>query len=371
MRKFASLIVLLIALPIFAQRDIETVNIENAAVRAYMADAQRTYTSTSDYNVSVITKYNDSKYGTKLYWPNGKEVSWTPSTSPDNIKEVRITVRDAYDPDHVYTFNPSEKSASSYIIRNLLPNTHYKYTVEEFYYSGKPSRSRRAHGEFKTTGQVRMIQVGGCANVRDLGGWPSQYGPRLKYGKLFRSANLDHINSKGIHDFVENLNVRAELDLRSEAVGRSTSPLGSDKNYLCVAHGGYLSAITKRSSVYPQDLRWINARLREGKSVDWHCAIGCDRCGTLSFLIEGLLGLSELDLCRDYELSTFLFSKKNKRARKSIESMITHIKGYGNSNENLATCFYKYWLSIGAKKEELNYLLHQMLGDNITLPNID
>lgn len=370
MRKFASLLLLLLALPVLAKSDIEIINIENDAVRAYMADAERTYTATSDYQVSVITKYNDSKYGSKLYWPNGKEINWTPSTSPDNIKEIRITVRDMYNPEHVYTFNPGDKKASSYTIRNLMPNVYYKYTVEEIYYSGRPSRSRRTHGQFKTTGQVRMIQVGGCVNVRDLGGWPTQYGPRVKYGKLYRSANLDHINSKGVHDFVENLNVRAELDLRSEASGRTTSPMGSQCDYLCIPHGGYLGAITKRSGVYLQDLQWINARLREGKSVDWHCAIGCDRCGTLSFLIEGLLGLSELDLCRDYEMSTFIFSKKNKRARKSIESMMTHIKNLGNSNDSLATCFYKYWLGIGARKEDLNYLMRQMLGNDISLPNI-
>jgi hypothetical protein len=36
-----------------------------------------------------------------------------------------------------------------------------------------------------------------------------------------------------------------------------------------------------------------------------HCQGGCDRTGTLSFLLLGLLGVSESDLAKEYELSSF------------------------------------------------------------------
>ncbi len=369
MRKISLLLVLFIAFQVVAQDNIEVINIENRAVQDYMADAEKTYTANSDYQVSVITKYNNTvKYGKKLYWPQGKLVKWTPSPST-TIEKIIITASENPDYSDAYTFNPDNKTASSYEIRNLLPNRIYYYKVEEFLTDG--SVEEKAHGLFRTKGQVRMIQVRGCSNVRDLGGWETQYGPRVRYGIMFRSGNLDHITSKGIHDFCENLNVRAELDLRKEAASRTKSPMGADKEYLCIPHGGYLGAIKKRGSNYLQDLKWINERLEDGVSVDWHCAIGCDRCGTLTFLIEGLLGLSELDLCRDYELSTFIFSKKNKRARGSIASMISYIKKCGSPDDDLKTCFYKYWLSIGAKKKDLDYLIHTMLGDDVVIPTIE
>ena len=64
----------MLALQVFAQADIEVINIENKAVQDYMADAAITYSANSDYKVSVITKYNDSnKYGKKLYWPKERK----------------------------------------------------------------------------------------------------------------------------------------------------------------------------------------------------------------------------------------------------------------------------------------------------------
>lgn len=353
------LFAVMVAFQLWAQDTIEVVNIENRAVRDYMADAQRTYTQNDDYKVSVVTKYNNSDiYGKKLYWPNGKLVTWEPTVPPEEIKEILITVGEREDYKGAYTFNPDENDVSSYMIRNLLPNRLYYYKVEEIRVDG--AVTQMAHGKFRTEGQVRMIQVRNNSNIRDLGGWPTQYGVPVKYGRLYRSGSLERTTRQGRHDFVDNLGVVAELDLRHE-VKRTTSCLGEDKDYLRISHGMYLSGIKEKNDVYVTDLRWVIMRLHEGKNVDWHCAIGCDRCGTLSFLVEGLLGLSELDLCRDYELSTFSLSRKNKRVRSPLKSMLNHIRTFG-PKDDLAKCFYNYWLSIGMEKRELDYFLHIMLG---------
>ena len=353
------LFAVMVVFQLWAQDTIEVVNIENRAVRDYMADAQRTYTQNDDYKVSVVTKYNNSDiYGKKLYWPNGKLVTWEPTVPPEEIKEILITVGEREDYKGAYTFNPDENDVSSYMIRNLLPNRLYYYKVEEIRVDGMVTQM--AHGKFRTEGQVRMIQVRNNSNIRDLGGWPTQYGVPVKYGRLYRSGSLERTTRQGRHDFVDNLGVVAELDLRHE-VKRTTSCLGEDKDYLRISHGMYLSGIKEKNDVYVTDLRWVIMRLHEGKNVDWHCAIGCDRCGTLSFLVEGLLGLSELDLCRDYELSTFSLSRKNKRVRSPLKSMLNHIRTYG-PKDDLAKCFYNYWLSIGMEKRELDYFLHIMLG---------
>ncbi len=353
------LFAVMVAFQLWAQDTIEVVNIENRAVRDYMADAQRTYTQNDDYKVSVVTKYNNSDiYGKKLYWPNGKLVTWEPTVPPEEIKEILITVGEREDYKGAYTFNPDENDVSSYMIRNLLPNRLYYYKVEEIRVDG--TVTQMAHGKFRTEGLVRMIQVRNNSNIRDLGGWPTQYGVPVKYGRLYRSGSLERTTRQGRHDFVDNLGVVAELDLRHE-VKRTTSCLGEDKDYLRISHGMYLSGIKEKNDVYVTDLRWVIMRLHEGKNVDWHCAIGCDRCGTLSFLVEGLLGLSELDLCRDYELSTFSLSRKNKRVRSPLKSMLNHIRTYG-PKDDLAKCFYNYWLSIGMEKRELDYFLHIMLG---------
>lgn len=361
-RNYFLLFALLLSSQMWGQADIEVVNIENRAVREYMADAERTYTENNDYRVSVVTKYNNSDvYGQKLYWPNGKTVNWVPSVSPDEIQEILITVAENKEYKNAYTFNPDKNDVSSYMIRNLLPKRTYYYKVEEIQKNG--TVTQMASGVFRTEGQVRMIQVRNSSNIRDLGGWPTQYGVPVKYGRLFRSGSLDRITKEGRHDFVDNLGVVAELDLRYE-VKRTTSCLGADKDYLRIPHELYTAGMTglkEKNEVYVTDLKWIIARLHEGKNVDWHCAIGCDRCGMLSFLIEGLLGLNELDLCRDYELSTFSLGRKNKRVRSPLKSMIAHIRTFG-PEDDLARCFFNYWLSIGMQKVELDYFLSVMLG---------
>lgn len=50
---------------------------------------------------------------------------------------------------------------------------------------------------------------------------------------------------------------------------------------------------------------WILEKLKEGRNIYFHCAKGADRTGTLAFLLEGLLGVKESDIAKDYELTSF------------------------------------------------------------------
>ena len=57
--------------------------------------------------------------------------------------------------------------------------------------------------------------------------------------------------------------------------------------------------------LYKYAIREIIGWLGQDKVVYFHCAGGADRTGTLAFLIEALLGVSESDLSKDYELTSF------------------------------------------------------------------
>ncbi len=367
MKKIFLLLALLITVQSWGQNDIEVVNIENQAVRDYMVDADSTYSTNNNYAFSIVTKYNNvQKYGKKLHWPNGKKVEWTRTAPVEDIAEIRITVTD--DLDTTYVFNPSEKTDNSYIIRNLIPGREYYYVVDEILNDG--TVNPLIDGTFRTEGQVRMIQVLNCGNVRDIGGWPSQYGGRIRYGRLYRSGSLNRITAAGRQAFANNMGVVAELDLRHE-VKQTETTLGKGEGFYYERrpHEAGLKGLTRNKADYAKDLRWILDKLRMGLNVDWHCAIGCDRAGALSFLIEGLLGMSELDLSRDFELSTFSLATTNKRPRGHIKSMLDYIKKNApeidpSDPQYLAKCFMNYWLEIGVSQEELDEFLDIMLEED-------
>ena len=70
--------------------------------------------------------------------------------------------------------------------------------------------------------------------------------------------------------------------------------------------------------------------LGEGRSVYFHCAGGADRTGSLAFLIEGLLGVSEEDLSKDYEVTYYSGSnrKRNSSTGWFYKPMIRYIRTF-------------------------------------------
>ncbi|MCH5178485.1 MAG: tyrosine-protein phosphatase [Prevotellaceae bacterium] len=358
MKKIFILFGLLIASQLWAQSEIEVINIEHAALQAYMADSTYHYNDNVDH--TVITKYADHEtYGTNLDQPQGKQISWSPAATPEEIAEIRITLSEHDDMSDSITCGPSKNDVATYTIRNLFPNRVYYYKAEEFHHDG--SATLLDSGVFRTAGQVRMMRVEGASNVRDIGGWQTQFGKRIKYGILYRSGHMDNVSEAGYHEFVENMGVTAELDLRGlfrREPHLSQSRLGDSVQFVRIVADSY--GLSSQRAVYAKCFNWIVERLKEGRSVNWHCGVGCDRCGTLSFLIEGVLGVSEVDLCRDYELSCFRGHKRY-RGHVGFRKMLPMIKKMG-PEDDLAQCFYNYWVESGVPALNIEYLRTVMLG---------
>lgn len=353
-----ALILLSISLAFIAwgQDSVEVVNIENPYVRAYLEDD--TYLYDNDYRTSVVKKYYTDTAG-RLDYPAGKLVTWNNKVTLSSRKQNLITVSENENFTDSVTHTTKNRTDSSYVICNMLPGKTYYYKVEQQNYSNVLTEVAR--GMFRTEGRLRMIRIDGMSNLRDLGGWPTSYGVPIKYGIMYRSGNLESITTRGKHDFKNNLKVGAELDMRDSLETKQTiSKLGVDVDYARFSTPAYHNGLCYASEPLSLDMQWLIDRLREGKVVNWHCAVGCDRCGTLSFLIGGLLGMSEEDLCRDYELSTFS-GRERTRHYNTFASMLPCVRSYG-PKENLAQCFYNYWLAHKISPDDLNFVLHIMLG---------
>ncbi|MBR6052700.1 MAG: tyrosine-protein phosphatase, partial [Clostridia bacterium] len=152
-------------------------------------------------------------------------------------------------------------------------------------------------------------------------GWKTTDGKRVKQGLLFRTSALDYysdsekkmknsVDAEGLRTLRE-LGIRTEIDLRVghdgdpgyPPEGKTESVLGADVNYLhcpiLLGPENYLNSV--------DSLRTIFKTLADPANypVAYHCAVGADRTGFVSYLLLSLLGVEREDVLRDYLFTNF------------------------------------------------------------------
>ena len=219
------------------------------------------------------------------------------------------------------TYDPADYSTSQ--IASYAPATavvsNYKPIGQEaggvMHYNEVPNvltpfAGNNAAGTLKPLDALRWIRTRDNSaeawNVRDLGGWACD-GGTVKYGLLIRGGKLSAADRAVL---VGELGVQHDLDLRGREGGGSgdepdmtESPLGSDVWYTRTQqYAWYALTPVVTWQVY---LRCAIDAVTHREPVYFHCTAGADRTGTLACVLEGLLGMSQSDIDKDYELTTF------------------------------------------------------------------
>lgn len=167
-------------------------------------------------------------------------------------------------------------------------------------------------------GGVRMIYTPSVWNVRDLGGWACT-GGRVKYGKLFRGGNFGSISAADKATIVDWLGVATDIDLRnnSETGGITVSPLGGSVEYFHQSLDFYANTVSTSaaSARTVAVLKKVMACVAANKPCYFHCVSGSDRTGTIAYLLLSLLGVSQSDKDKEYELTAFSDEADGKRFR--------------------------------------------------------
>lgn len=175
---------------------------------------------------------------------------------------------------------------------------------------------------------VRCITMERGYNYRDLGGWATEDGRRIEYGKIYRGAKTNSFAEKDIEILRDILHIRSEIDLRNDSDdgGQKECILGAEYTYLKAPLGQYsyiVPSFKTENRTFdvnsPEQIRRIFEFLSDENNYPlfFHCNGGADRTGTLAFLICGSLGVSLDDLTRDFELTSF--SSAGKRLRGVLE----------------------------------------------------
>lgn len=333
--------------PADANKFEQSFNLENPRVRAYMAEV--TYATAdaqkiSTYNVAPPARRDQPVPATIFWTPNAESTSQT------------LTISQSED-----FANPSvisiSNDAASYEIYNLIPGIKYYYKVED------NNGTALVNSSFTTTGQVRMLKADNVANIRDIGGWPTASGKTIQYGRIYRGAafNPATMTDEEKQALIA-VGIKAELDLRSENSEITSSVLGSSVEYKRIPLGQtstYYAGLTTYKDQYKKDIEYVFSCVENDKPVYFHCAIGADRTGTLAFLLEGVLGVCESDLYKDYELTTFSGQYRTKSYMDS--EVINYINSMSGST--LEEKFYTYFTeNLGIPAASIDAFRKKMLG---------
>jgi protein-tyrosine phosphatase len=180
-------------------------------------------------------------------------------------------------------------------------------------------RARRfSDGTCRLPGMERRIDLPGCANFRDLGGYPAHGETRLRWRRLFRSDSLHGLTPEGADRVVDELGVGLIVDLRSTGevgvAGRGQlrdrppvyhhlplfdGPLTVDPawaNQLTLADRYFL--IVEQAKV--PIARVVTALSECTTPAVYHCTAGKDRTGLISAIVLGLLGVPDEFIVADY-----------------------------------------------------------------------
>ena len=192
-------------------------------------------------------------------------------------------------------------------IHNLKVDTDYYYKVLV--------ADQEHLGSFHTALSTRYFYIPGLENVRDIGGYTTLDGKRVKQGLLIRGVEPDGLATIELfipddklaevqqgHSFVYDMDLRA----KRVYIGEFTSRLGIPQEFYYGPQYGEVFNTGFRTA-----LKRIFSDLAKSENYPMymHCTWGRDRTGTIVFLLQGVLNMSQEDMVQEYLRSSYWFKK--------------------------------------------------------------
>lgn len=297
-----------------------TYSINNQAIK----DFDENVTYTSDYSYSEMGTYDHPTSYTKLGYPNG--------ASPSNIAAGTMRLTDInMGTEWSYDIEAGE------LIYNVSPNGICGYKITS-------SGDVIAAGQLNPTGKVRTLYGTTLKNCRDLGGWACD-GGTVKYGKLFRTSELtglsrpnEQITALEKSMFLNLLGIKCEIDLRDTSEQGGTPTFDNSVEYFHQTIWAYKDTFTndERKAQIKAVLTKIMQNAVENKPTFWHCVAGADRTATVAWLLLGLLGVSQNDCDKEYEITCLSgptrFRNKDYSTLGYLSGLYSYVSGLGKTS---------------------------------------
>lgn len=327
-----------------------TVNLENLQARRFL--------ELENYNAvtsSRISNYNITPPGRRDQ-PNNVGIPLTTQASG----KYKVILSQDEEMSETTTYTIRMTNGKLLYIPNLIPQQTYYYEVQA-------SGTTVGKGKFHTDGWLRMIYAPSIDNIRDMGGWKTTDGHRIRYGRIYRGGELNgsHEATTAAVKRLRELGVTAEIDLRIDyemSAGKSAFGFTTSAGtfYFANAMDCEPENLTSAESYarWKAEFDLIMKNLRKGGNIFFHCRIGADRTGLLSLMLEGLLGVPKDQSNKSYELTTL--SPSGLRVRDTQEAFFNYFNGLRGSNlqQKFNTFFTK---NLGVSQADIDEFREIML----------
>lgn len=247
-----------------------------------------------------------------------------------------------------YAPNPPVVSNTKPIGQTVGGKTYYNNVPN----ANTPFAGTGVAGTLNPLDQVRWIKSQ-TANMRDIGGWACD-GGTVRYGLLYRSGEL---NSQDEELLIKELRINTECDLTADGVPAFPGKM----RY--IGHTSYAMYSLANTEAWRVNLRGIFDAVRYGDPVVFHCSMGADRTGTLACILEALLGVSQSDIDKDYELTSFYALRARNGNYQGGTTDWAHLIGQllALSGETIRDKAVTFVLSLGFTAAEINAYRHAMI----------
>ena len=203
-----------------------------------------------------------------------------------------------------------------------------------------------------TLSPTETVSVDGAPNFRDIGGYETADGRRVRYGKLFRSGMLVGVSDEGVAA-LEALGIRTVVDLRTQvevdALGPDRLPDGVRVVHIRVPSAGadpmVVEAFKTGHFPYLPDLVSVNRAYITDDAAEFgdlltlladtanlptvvHCLGGKDRTGVSTALLLTILGVPWPTVRQDYLLSNAYFADSGGDQPDSLNRVMENSLGH-------------------------------------------
>lgn len=234
--------------------------------------------------------------------PTPIRLSWKGSSN-----EYKVSISENIDMSNPFTITTKNKY---YDLYNIKLNTQYYWMVETNNEKSKISKF------ISKEDKVRLINIDGVTNCRDLGTYKTSQGKQIKQGLIYRTYRFNKTRAETLtkeitplgEDTLKNqLGVKTEIDLRQDAYNRG----GAYDGYIPGVKYKYYEMEWKVNNILLDNKANIKKLFDEVLSKEesyplaFHCSQGTDRAGCIAYTILALCGVDKKDLIGDYLLSNY------------------------------------------------------------------